>query len=449
MKKVSRAATFLQVVCASTALAAAAQGADLPPSSFSVGVGSANGKVKSLAAANEGAVINLYTSGAGKLQADFLFTGVAQGASLKAVLKQKTVRDVFTFQVKNAAGAFVNVGSATGTKDAQSLNFNLPAGAFSGGQAQARIISSSGSNDANLDMLLISDAKAPGNPVPPPPVPQPPVPQPPVPPPPPPPVPNPGPVTGVKLPPTGKINWDWQIGAPSDANITLPAGVTLMDVDVFSTSAAKVAELKARGVYMICYVNAGSYQPGYPDSAQYPNYLKIQADPDWPGEYFLDVTDVFKPNSELARILEARLKLCKSKGFDAVEPDNLQNDENVKGGRITTQQQIDFNGWFADAAHRNGLAVFQKNGPDKVLLKDRTGKMMVEKFDGILNEECQQYNECAPLAEYPKRGKLALNVEYKKDPNCAQSNSLLINTIRRDLALKGGNMSGYKRLFCQ
>ena len=221
-----------------------------------------------------------------------------------------------------------------------------------------------------------------------------------------------------------------------------------MDVDVFTTSAAKVAQLKAQGAYMVCYINAGSYQPGYPDSDQYPNYLKIQADPDWPGEYFLDVTDVFKPNSELARILNARLKLCKDKGFDAVEPDNLQNDENVRGGLITTQQQIDFNGWFADAAHAHGLAVFQKNGPDKVLLRDRTGKMMVEKFDGILNEECQQYNECVPLAEYPKRGKLALNVEYKRDPNCTQSNQLQINTIRKDLSLKGGTMSGYKRISC-
>ncbi|RZA05558.1 MAG: hypothetical protein EOP11_12550 [Proteobacteria bacterium] len=447
MKLKPNSSRALNLVCISAVLASGAftaQAADLAPSSFNLAVGSANGKVKSLAAANENAVVNLYTNNAGKLQADFVFTGVGSGASLQAVLKQKTAKDVFTFQVRNAAGAYVNVGSASGTRDAQSLRFALPNGAFANGQARARIVSSASANDANLDLLVISDAVVSGPTVPPPtPTPTPtstPTPT---------PTPTPVPTAGVKLPPTGKINWDWQIGATSDSAIAVPAGVTLLDVDVFTTSAAKVAQLKASGLYMICYVNAGSYQPGYPDSAQYPNYLKVQADPNWPGEYFLDVTDVFKPNSVLASILDARLKLCKEKGFDAVEPDNLQNDENVKGGRITTQQQIDFNGWFADAAHRNGLAVFQKNGPDKVLLKDRTGKMMVEKFDGILNEECQQYNECAPLAEYPKRGKLALNVEYTKDPNCAQSNSLNINTIRKDLGLKGGNMSGYKRLFCQ
>ena len=48
-----------------------------------------------------------------------------------------------------------------------------------------------------------------------------------------------------------------------------------------------------------------------------------------------------------------------------------------------------FNGWVANAAHAAGLAVFQKNGPDKILLTDRSLMMMVDKFDGILNEECQ------------------------------------------------------------
>ena len=256
---------------------------------------------------------------------------------------------------------------------------------------------------------------------------------------------------GIKMPPIGKINWDWQIGAGSVANITVASGVTLIDIDGFNTTAAKVAEFKQQGIYTVCYINAGSYQPGQPDSSQYPDYLKLQADPNWPGEYFLDVTDVFKPNSVLAALLSARFKMCKEKGFDALEPDNLQNDVNVSGGRITKQQQIDFNGWVADTAHAYGLAVFQKNGPDNVLLKDRTGKMMVEKFDGILNEQCQETNECAALAEYPKRGKLALNAEYKiaLTLDCALSNSLQINSIKKDLGLTGGTISGYRLEFCR
>ena len=256
------------------------------------------------------------------------------------------------------------------------------------------------------------------------------------------------PALGVELPPSGKVAWDWQIGASSDSAIVAPAGVTLMDLDGFNTSAAKVADLKSRGVYTVCYIDAGSFEPGRPDSAQYPSYLKIQQDPAWPAEYFLDVTDVFEDNSVLASILVNRMQMCKAKGFDALEPDNLQNDENVTGGRITLQQQIDFNGWVADQAHAQGLAVTQKNGPDKSLLRDRTGKMMVEKFDGILNEECQQYGECSTLSEYARRGKLALNIEYTTALDCALSNNLKINSLKRDLGLAGGSMSGYRRTAC-
>lgn len=252
----------------------------------------------------------------------------------------------------------------------------------------------------------------------------------------------------VRRPPTGVIVWDWQIGAAADVGIVAPKGAALLDLDGFNVSAQKVAAFKAQGIYTVCYINAGSFEPYRPDAGRYPASLKLEQDPDWPDEYFLDVRDVFRPNSVLAAILTDRFKMCKAKGFDALEPDNLQNDENLAGGQISRQAQIDFNGWVADAAHAAGLAVFQKNGPDKILLRDRTGQMMVDKFDGILNEECQQFSECGPLGEYVRRGKLALNVEYSRTPNCARSKKLQINTLRRDLALRGAGEPGYKRQAC-
>ncbi len=419
-------------------------------------VGTKNGRVSALTKEGEGSFVSLYTSGRGSLNAQFTFSQAnAKGLTLQAVLKQNTAADKFIFEVLDS-GTWKAVGQSAGGTGFKKISLSLPDSAAADGSVSVRMVATN-SDDLSLDQLiLVSGSPSAPTPAPVPPVvvnpaPMPPVIVPPVVvapvPVPVPPVTNP-PATGIRLPPNGKISWDWQIGASGDNAIVAPAGVKLLDVDVFSTSAAKVAQLKAQGVYTVCYINAGSYQPGLPDSAQYPAYLKLQKDPDWAGEYFLDVTDVFKANSALASILKARLQLCKDKGFDAVEPDNLQNDENIKGGLISTQQQIDFNGWFADTAHAYGLAVFQKNGPDKILLKDRTGKMMVDKFDGILNEECQQYDECQPLNEYVKRGKLALNVEYAVAPNCSLSNMLNINTIRKDLNLTGGNMSGYKRLTC-
>lgn len=411
--------------------------ATVVPSSIQVATGTASGNISSISV-EDGRLYNFYTDARGNLRIEFKFTGLTNMRNVAIKLKQNRASDVFTIQAETQSG-FVSIGTMSGQRALRSASFRLPSGVLSSGRV--RLISNVGADDGALDLLVVNDAG--GGPVATPtPAPTPvatPT-----------PTPAPTPVAGgIKLPPIGVLSWDWQIGAGSDAQIVVPSGVKLMDVDVFSTSAAKVAQMKAQGVYTVCYINAGSYQPGLPDSGQYPSYLFVQADPDWAGEYFLDVTDVFKPNSVLAKILRERMRLCKEKGFDAMEPDNLQNDENVRGGKITTQQQIDFNGWIADTAHEYGLAVFQKNGPDKILLKDRTGKMMVEKFDGILNEECQQYNECGPLAEYVKRGKLALNVEYSVAPNCTLSGQLSINTMRRDLDLRGPAMSGYRRQSCQ
>ena len=255
---------------------------------------------------------------------------------------------------------------------------------------------------------------------------------------------------GYRLPPDGKVRWDWQIGAPGDSAIGVPPGVRMLDVDGFNISAAKVTQLKQAGVYPVCYLDVGSFEPGRPDSDSYPASLKLQADPDWPGEYFLDVRDVFRSGSKLAAILNARFEMCRKKGFRAVEPDNLQNDENVRGGKITARQQVDFNGWVADAVHAHGMAVFQKNGPDKILSRDRTGRAMVDKFDGIINEQCQEFDECSALAEYARRGKPALDVEYKKGMTlqCAQMNVLGVSMMKKDLRLVGMRSGGYVRQAC-
>ncbi len=67
---------------------------------------------------------------------------------------------------------------------------------------------------------------------------------------------TPPPSSGVKLPPAGKVVWDWQIGAIGDANIVPPGGAKLIDVDGFNTTATKVAQLKAQGLYTVFELDA-------------------------------------------------------------------------------------------------------------------------------------------------------------------------------------------------
>ena len=108
---------------------------------------------------------------------------------------------------------------------------------------------------------------------------------------------------------TPAIIWDWQIGASSDTAIIPPAGSQMIDVDGFNVSASKVAALHAAGLKVVCYLDVGSFEPGRPDSADYPAALKLSEDPDWPGEWFLDTRDVFKTGSVLAGILSKRFQM--------------------------------------------------------------------------------------------------------------------------------------------
>jgi hypothetical protein len=248
---------------------------------------------------------------------------------------------------------------------------------------------------------------------------------------------------------TPPISWDWQIGASSDAAIVPPAGSQMIDVDGFNVSAQKVAALHAAGLKVVCYLDVGSYETGRPDSADYPAALRLSEDPDWPGEWFLDIRDVFKSGSVLAGILNKRFQMCKDKGFDAVEPDNLDNWD-ANRSLLTEQDQVDFDGWVADRVHALGISVALKNCPELVTRLDRTGQRLVDKFDFELDEQCQEYSECDSFTEFSKAGKAIFDVEYKANLtlNCSQFGSLSINALKKDLDLVGAGDSGYLRQTC-
>ena len=52
---------------------------------------------------------------------------------------------------------------------------------------------------------------------------------------------------------------------------------------------------------------------------------------------------------------------CAQKGFDAVEPDNIEAFSNKSGFPVTAAQQLAYNLWVAETVHGLGMAVLQKN----------------------------------------------------------------------------------------
>ena len=200
----------------------------------------------------------------------------------------------------------------------------------------------------------------------------------------------------------------------------------MYDIDLFQNDASVVAKLHAAGRKAVCYVSVGTFEPFRPDVAKFPASVKGKALGDFPDETWLDIRrwDILGP------IFEARFDLCKAKGFDGVEPDNVDGYSNDSGFPLTYNDQIQFNRRIADLAHARGLSVGLKNDLDQI-------GDLVSNFDWALNEQCFQFGECSSLTRFISAGKAVFNVEYQKKPEqfCAQANAMNFNSLYKKIVL--------------
>jgi hypothetical protein len=200
--------------------------------------------------------------------------------------------------------------------------------------------------------------------------------------------------------------------------------VAAYDIDGFDNTAAEVAALHVQEKHVICYVDVGTSEEFRPDYSSFPASVQ-GATNGWPGEKWLDIRQL----SVLQPIMTARFRMCKEKGFDAVEPDNEDGYSNSTGFALTAAQQLAYDEWVAKEVHSLGMAVFQKNDTEQTA--------ELEPFhDGIIDEECNRYSECATMQPYLSAGKPALNAEYSSF-SCAADNAAGIMGARYDLELDG------------
>lgn len=223
--------------------------------------------------------------------------------------------------------------------------------------------------------------------------------------------------------PPQHLTWYWQL----QGTIHNGEPVAAYDVDAFETGAGEVASLHAEGKRVICYVDVGTAEKFRPDYSSFPASVLGRSN-GWPGERWLDIRrlGVIEP------IMAARFQICREKGFDAIEPDNIEAYANRSGFPLTAAEQLTFNEWVAEEAHALGMAVLQKNDPEQ-------SAALEPHFDGALTEQCNQYRECASFEVYLKAGKPVLNAEYHLPAKrfCAADNAAGIMGARYDLALDG------------
>jgi len=222
--------------------------------------------------------------------------------------------------------------------------------------------------------------------------------------------------------PAPDTTWQWQLTQPVD--VTVPA--EMYDVDLFETPARVVADLKARGRRVVCYLSAGSFERWRPDAARFPRRVIGRPLDGWPGERWLDIRRI----GILAPIMRARLDLCAAKGFDAVEPDNIDGYVNDTGFRLRAAEQLRFNRFLAREAHARGLSIGLKNDLGQVAALE-------PHYDWAINEECFRYRECHRLLPFRRAGKAVFTVEYDVAPRrfCPRARALGFMSMRKRLDL--------------
>lgn len=228
---------------------------------------------------------------------------------------------------------------------------------------------------------------------------------------------SPAPAPGERWQPAPGVSWQWQITGKLDTSVK----AAVYDIDGFTTTKEQVAELKAAGRRTICYLSTGAWEDFRPDAAAFPPAMRGEGN-GWEGERWLDIRRL----AELEPLIAKRFDMCRDKGFDAVEPDNMDAYRNKSGFPLTAGDQLTYNRLIVRLAHDRGLSVGLKNDLDQI-------PELVGDFDFAVNEQCAQYDECARLTPFIVAGKAVFHVEYELPASrfCAASRALKLSSLEK------------------
>jgi hypothetical protein len=230
--------------------------------------------------------------------------------------------------------------------------------------------------------------------------------------------------------PALNTSWQWQLTSPVD----LSANAAVYDIDFWDNSASVVAALHAQGRKVICYFSAGTWEAWRPDADQFPPDVIGNNDEGWPNEKWLDIRRI----DVLAPIMRARMDMCRAKGFDGLEADNVEGYDENTGFPLTAQDQLNYNIWLANEAHARGLSIGLKNDPNQA-------PQLLPYFDWALTEDCFYQHWCDQLRPFVNAGKPVFAAEYTDtgmtiDQFCAQANAMNFNGI-----LKHRNLGAWRQ----
>lgn len=238
----------------------------------------------------------------------------------------------------------------------------------------------------------------------------------------------------------GPAHFHWQLSTNFASTDILSGqnGPVVYDIDGENSTAADVAAIHAAGAIAVCYVDVGSLEMGRSDYSQFPSSVVGPGVQGWAGENWLMVTAANQ--SVILPLMKARLmNWCHAKGFDAVEPDNLDAFNNNVS--VTETDNVNYDLAIAGLAHGMSMSIGVKNLLPAVTSSEAS--TILSTFNWVLAEQCYEYSECSSYTPFVSAGKAVWDVEYGRSPDCASAAQSHINAQERDLSLAGPHASGY------
>lgn len=249
-------------------------------------------------------------------------------------------------------------------------------------------------------------------------------------------------------PPPPNTVFDYQIGGDYP-----PAPeVEAVSRDWFSGSPA------GGGIYSVCYVNGFQTQADErgtdrPDErGNWPRRLVLERlgdDPNWGGEYLVDIRSGAR-RRRAARWVGQMIEGCATKGFDAVEFDNLDSWTRFDGTPLARRvpfgrtDAVAYAALLADRAHALDLAVAQKN---TVQLKpeEAIGKVG---FDFAIAEQCARYRECDRYRRL--FGDRVIDIEYRRRDfaRACETVGAALSIVLRDVGVSRPGAGTYRYDAC-
>ncbi len=201
--------------------------------------------------------------------------------------------------------------------------------------------------------------------------------------------------------PSRGLTWQWELST----TVEEPLPVKVYDID-WESEPAVIERLHAADIKVICYVSVGSWEEWRTDGDQLPAEVIGLPYEGWEGEYYLDIR-----SAEVRGLMERRFDVCRAKGCDAIEPDNMDVFELGwdSGFALTERDGVDYAFFLAESAHARGMGIGQKNAAGIT-------EQIIAEYQWVLTEDCfADGNWCGEVMAYAEEDKPVFLCEYQSE----------------------------------